>query len=352
MNNISIENIYWMLAYAFRTISENDIKKMSNEKFENIYDLFSVMMVQEINKQVKRGLNKEYINFKEETTAIKGKINLSDLMKNSSVKTTKISCEFDDYSINSYLNKIVKTACVYLLRSNRIKDREKAIRLKKAIVFFDEVEEINPSMIQWDIIRYNRFNSSYKILINVSYLILDGLLMSEKSGNFDYREYLDDQKMHKLYEKFILEYYRYHYGILNPSVSQVEWDVKEDNDYISLLPKMQTDITLYKGNRTLIIDAKYYSTMYQSNPMFEKETIKSNNLYQIYTYVKNEDKTNSGNVSGMLLYAKTDENEEQYVDYIMGRNKIIVANLNLSVDFQYTKNQLNSIADKFIANEL
>ena len=36
----------------------------------------------------------------------------------------------------------------------------------------------------------------------------------------------------------------------------------------------------------------------------------------------------------------------------MGKNKIIIANLDLSVDFQYTKTQLNSIADKFIANEL
>ena len=48
---------------------------------------------------------------------------------------------------------------------------------------------------------------------------------------------------------------------------------------------MQTDIHLQKGNNVLIIDAKYYSHTTQSQ--FNKNTIHSNNLYQIFTYVKN-----------------------------------------------------------------
>ena len=352
MNNISIENIYWMIAYAFRNIKDKNITQLSNEKFLNIYDLFSVMMSREINRQVKRGLNKEYIENQEETSSIKGKIILNDLMRNQYKKSSKVSCEFDDYSVNSYLNRIIKTACLCLLRSNKIKDKNKAVHLKKSIVFFDEVEEINPLTINWDLIRYNRFNNSYKMLINISYMIIEGLLMSKKNGQFEYREYIDDQKMHKLYEKFILEYYRYHYSNLNPSVPQVEWNLDEENEYLYLLPKMQTDITLYNKNRTLIIDAKYYNNMYQNNTMFDKETFRSNNLYQIFTYVKNEDKKNTGNVSGMLIYIKTDENEKQFVEYKMGNNKIIVCNLDLSNNFRNVENQLNDIADKFIANTL
>ena len=48
---------------------------------------------------------------------------------------------------------------------------------------------------------------------------------------------------------------------------------------------MQTDIHLQKENDVLIIDAKYYSHTTQSQ--FNKNTIHSNNLYQIFTYVKN-----------------------------------------------------------------
>lgn len=352
MQNISIENIYWMLAYAFRCINEKSASKMSDEKFENIYDLFSVMMFIELNKQVKRGLNKEYIPVSENTSTIRGKIVINDMARNSYKNTSKLLCEYDEYSSNSYLNKIVKTACHYLIKSNKIKEKDKVIKLKNSLLYFDGVDIIDPNTIKWDFIKYNRFNSSYKILINISYLVLKGLLISKKNNQFDFKDYVDDQKMHKLYEKFILEYFRYHYKELKPSVPQVAWNVDEDNEYIYLLPKMQTDITLYKDDRTLIIDAKYYNNMYQNNTLYDKDTFKSHNLYQIFTYVKNEDKNNTGKVSGMLLYAKTDNNEKQYAEYEMGNNKIIICNLDLSKDFNYVQEQLNDIADRFSLNTL
>ena len=41
--------------------------------------------------------------------------------------------------------------------------------------------------------------------------------------------------------------------------------------------------------------------IFQKNLLYDKETLHSNNLYQIFTYVKNADKFNSGDVSGMHL---------------------------------------------------
>lgn len=71
--------------------------------------------------------------------------------------------------------------------------------------------------------------------------------------------------------------------LTNVSASQIPWVV--DDDFTKMLPVMQTDIHLQKGNNVLIIDAKYYSHTTQSQ--FNKNTIHSNNLYQIFTYVKN-----------------------------------------------------------------
>ena len=69
---------------------------------------------------------------------------------------------------------------------------------------------------------------------------------------------------------------------------------------------MQTDIMLhFKNGKTLIIDAKYYGQTMQYH--FNKATIHSHNLYQIHTYVMNQDVEHKGEVDGMLLYAKTEE---------------------------------------------
>ena len=105
---------------------------------------------------------------------------------------------------------------------------------------------------------------------------------------------------------------------------------------------MKTDITLHKGDRTLIIDTKYYGKMMQEQ--FDKQTIHSGNLYQIFTYVKNLDKDNTGNVSGILLYARTQEEIAPDLDATFGKNRIMVRTLDLNCDFATIRSQLDGIA--------
>ena len=342
---INVKNVYWMLAYAFRTIQQDEIKKINTEQFDDIYDLFCVMLTQGINKQLKRGLNKEYITIKEETKCLKGKILLDESLKKNTIRNMKMVCEFDDYSINSYMNQILKTAAMELIKSNKVINISRKNDLKRTMLFFRDVSIIDKKTIRWSSLKYDRNNSSYKILMNIAYLILEGLIINKEDGKKEFAEFIDDQKMHKLYEKFILEYYRFHFPELCASAPQVKWDVNEDS-LIELLPKMQTDIVLKYKNQKLIIDAKYYSKIFQKNELYNKETFRSNNLYQIYTYVKNEDKNNSGDVSGLLLYAKTDEEIQKSAQYNMSGNIIMVSNLELDKDFEENvKPRLNEFAN-------
>ena len=117
-----------------------------------------------------------------------------------------------------------------------------------------------------------------------------------------------------------------------------------DNSDNQLLPKMQTDIMLSQGNNILIIDAKYYSHMTQQQ--YGTNTLHSNNLYQIFTYVKNKEfelKDCEHTVSGMLLYAQTDEDVIPNNTYQMSGNQISVHALNLSQNFSEITKDLDSI---------
>ena len=107
---------------------------------------------------------------------------------------------------------------------------------------------------------------------------------------------------------------------------------------------MQSDITLFKGNRTLIIDAKYYARNTQTQ--YNVHTLHSGNLYQIFTYVKNRDAEYGEaphEVSGMLLYAKTEEQIQPDHVYHMSGNKISVRTLDLNCDFAEITAQLDAI---------
>lgn len=76
--------------------------------------------------------------------------------------------------------------------------------------------------------------------------------------------------------------------------------------------------------------------------------LNDDNMYQIFTYVKNYDKNNTGNVSRILLYAKTDETvlpDEK--PFKIGRNNFSVKTLDLNTEFSEISNRLNEII-KFI----
>ena len=135
---------------------------------------------------------------------------------------------------------------------------------------------------------------------------------------------------------------------MKANASQIPWAV--DDDCRTMLPTMQSDITLSYGKKTLIIDAKCYSKNTQSQ--YDKRTIHSGNLYQIFTYVKNKDAEygeQPHNVSGMLLYAQTDESVQPNNVYHMGGNKISVRTLNLNCSFNEIASQLDGIVAEHFA---
>ena len=114
---------------------------------------------------------------------------------------------------------------------------------------------------------------------------------------------------------------------------------------IRFLPVMQTDIFLRLNEKILILDAKYYGQTLQKQ--FDKYTLHSGNIYQIFAYVKNQDKTNSGNVAGMLVYAKTGEDITPDCIFNMGGHQIGAKTLDLNKDFNLIAAQLDAIAEQF-----
>lgn len=344
---IKIQNIYYMLSYAFKVLKEQGYEKCLVEDFENTAELLSAILVKGINSQIKKGLRKEYLEVQEPLSCLRGKINVSDSIKTQSLMKQQLVCRYDEFSINTYLNQIIKTTLLVLLKNDISKTRKKEIR--NTLLYLGDIDVLDIHRINWSL-HYNKNNQTYQMLINVCYLILKGLLSQEQKGNVNLQKYLDEQRMSRLYEKFILEYYRKEHPELNVSSSQITWQLDEGSSSL-FLPAMQSDIMLSKGHKTLIIDAKYYARTMQTN--FDRNTLHSGNLYQIFTYVKNKDTQLKKNattecvVAGILLYAKTDEAITLDNDFQMSGNRISVKTLDLNFPFIEIAKQLDALADQF-----
>lgn len=332
-----------MLSYAFQILQEQGYNNISTEDFDNTAELCSAILSKGISLQLKRGLNKDYIEANEPLSAIKGKIDISDSIKTRSIMKSQLVCSYDEFSENSYFNKILKTTVMLLLKADISKSRKK--ELKNLMMFFSNVDTLDVHDIDWHI-RYNKNNQSYHLLLSICNLVIEGLLQTQQDGTSKLMNFIDEQRMCRLYEKFILEYYRKHYPSISANAEQIPWQL--DDGMSDMLPVMQSDIMLREGNQVLIIDAKYYTHTTQSQ--YDTHTLHSANLYQVFTYVKNKEhelKDKEHKVSGMLLYARTDEEIQPNNTYSMSGNRIDVRTLDLNCDFSFIKQQLDSIVKEF-----
>lgn len=332
-----------MLSYAFQVLRHSNYDDIAAEDFENIHDMFAAILGKGVAQQLKHGLYREYVNKSDNLTALRGKLDINGTIQNKLQHRQKLFCNYDELSENNLMNQVIKTTMMLLIKQGNVKIENKSV-LKKDLLYFDSVDYIEPTVIKWDRIRYQRNNQSYRMLLNVCRLVIEGLLLSTEQGIIKMATFLDDQRMSHLYEKFILEYFRYHHPELGANPDQVQWNLDDDNDM--WLPNMITDITLKsKDGRVLIIDAKYYGQQMQSN--FDVQTYRNANLYQIFTYVKNWDIEQRGNVSGMLLYAKTSEEFQPANQFSMGGNKIAVGSLDLNMPFNEIVSQLEQIVQEY-----
>ncbi len=337
-----------MLAYAFQVLREQGYKSIATEEFHNVAELCAAILCKGVSGQLKRGLGREYIEQTEALSTVRGRIDISESIKTQSIHKQQLVCSYDEFSVDSYLNRILKTTMELLLRADIARARKK--ELKKLLVFFGEVDTLDVHLINWNI-RYHRNNQTYRMLISVCFLVIKGLLQTNSDGSTKLMDFLDEQRMCRLYEKFILEYYRREFPDLHASASQIPWAL--DDGFNDMLPVMQSDITLSKDGKVLIIDAKYYS--HTTQMQYDVHTLHSGNLYQIFTYVKNKEAELSGTdhtepkVSGMLLYAKTDEQVQPDHTYHMSGNKISVRTLDLNQGFSEIARQLDGIVQEHFA---
>lgn len=341
--SILIKNIYYMLSYAFTTLNQSDFEDIAVEEFDHLHNLFAAILTRGIARLLRQGLYREYTERQADLTALHGKIDMPGTIRHSMSQKRMLRCQYDELSENNLLNQILKTTAVLLLRHGEVKAEYKAV-LKQELMFFSGVGLIAPDSVHWERISLHRNNSAYRMLLGLCRLVLEGMLLTTEQGAYRLASFVDERGMNRLYEKFVLGYYIREHPELKASASQIPWAL--DDGTGAMLPVMQTDVTLSRGNQVLIIDTKWYA--HTTQVRYDVHTLHSQNLYQIFTYVKNWEAQFGGEthrVSGMLLYAKTDETVQPDGSYQMSGNRVSVRTLDLNQEFRKIAVELNAIAE-------
>lgn len=341
--SIVIQNVYVMLAYAFRAIKAKSISRVGRENFDNLHDLLAEILIRGMNSQIKRGLHQDYLSRTEELSTVRGRIDIAQTVNRRAHSRGRVVCNFDEYLPDTPHNQALKSAISLLIRRGNI-SRARQVSLRRLLPYLEDVALVPPTSVRWNELHYHRANASYRLLLGVCELIVLGLLPNEDDGDMKLESWFSDEAMSTLYERFLREYFVLHHPELSPSAPLIDWAVSDGiASGLHQLPKMRTDLTLRKGANRLIIDAKYYGKSMQTNRFSAKSTVNSANLYQILTYVKNEDVKQTGNVAGLLLYAKTDGFEQPELDVVVQGSRIGAQTLDLNKPWVEVRAELDAL---------
>jgi McrBC 5-methylcytosine restriction system component len=351
-SEIPIKNIYYMLCYAWETLTQSDNIAVDSEEFNNIYDLLSKVLISGIKHLLKRGFYKEYADCCEELSLIRGKIDVSDSIKHQSVNLRKLICRYDEFTSDTPFNCILKFTIETLMKCPML-DCSLKSELARLLPCFSQIKELPPTYRNLSALKYNRNNQHYKILMNICELLYNGLISTENGNQLKFSDFIREKDpMAVLFEKFVRNFYKKH--LPQPEfyihAPHINWDCNQNFDNIGLeyLPIMRTDIVLENDwqNVQLIIDTKYYPEAFHMRNYGEKKKLISDNLYQIYTYVNNSNY--DGAISGMLLYPTVDETLD--LQYQIGGKIFMIKTLNLGADWDDIYNRLIEIAKTTASN--
>lgn len=332
---IPIKNLYYLLCYAWDVLPLSEVASAGSEKFDRIQDLLTKVLLNGIHYLIRRGFHREYETCEEELSNPRGKINLSDSIKRQSMVRRKLFCEYDEFTADVPFNRILKDTMVRLLHCKEL-DVSLKHELRKLVPLFSNIRRLEPTRRNLSVLKYNRNNQHYKLLMNLCELLYYEMMPTECGRETEFRDFLrEERRMAMLFEKFVRNFYRKElphseYFVHTPLI---QWDCDPDFQNIGLefLPDMRTDLVVENiaERKQLIIDTKYYPQALRAGNYGAREKLISGNLYQIYTYASNSDYP--GKVSAMLLYPTVER--ELNLQYRIGGHIIQVKTLNLGADW-------------------
>ena len=223
---IPIENIYYLLCYAWNKLDEKDRVSVSADDKTEILDLLSKVLINGTRILLKRGLDKNYINQTNEFNGVKGKLELSTTLKSNLHTKLRTICSFDEFSHNIITNQILMTTFYRLIKTEGVTIKLKN-EIREFIRMMDGVDIIELSPSVFNKVRLNRNNKFYGFLLDICQLIFENSLPSERKGEWLFKDFTrDEDKMNKLFEEFVRNFYKREQRVY-PSVQReyIKWHV-------------------------------------------------------------------------------------------------------------------------------
>src|SRR5688572_14786952 len=103
---IPIQNIYYLLCYAWNKMQEKDIVNVNDSDYDQLPDLLTKVLITGCNRIIKQGFDRNYKEKTEVYAGIKGKLDFNESIKTQAFTFGKSVCSFDEFSQDILSNQL------------------------------------------------------------------------------------------------------------------------------------------------------------------------------------------------------------------------------------------------------
>lgn len=338
---IPVQNIYYLLSYAWDKLEQGEHYSTDIDSYHTVHNLFARVFTNAAYTLLKRGLDRTYVEQVQSYRGIKGKLMLSDSIKQNQINNGLTICAFDEFNYNTIPNQIIKYTCIRLIR---LKDIDKDIKSELIDIYrrLPHIKDAQVTARTFKQLRLNRNNIHYDFILNVSKIIFDNISLDERDGTYTFRDFIrDDKSMPYLFESFLRNFYKRNSSFRTVKSENINWNSQELDDNTIRLPQMQTDISLISDDRKIIMDAKFYKNALSTH--YDKDSIRSGHLYQLFAYLKNEKSPSHFKTEGILIYPNVTQVLSEH--YMIDNHKVSIVTINLAQPWHNIEQDLLTIID-------
>jgi 5-methylcytosine-specific restriction enzyme subunit McrC len=282
-----------LLVYASdlaRFLDKVDVKA---EDDAEIADILAKLLVEVVERRLRRSLSRAYIPRDAVLTRVRGRIDWLRTETGLLLQRGSVACRFEDHSHDTPRNRVVRAAleAMHARLGNRSLAHDCA-RLAN-VLHQTGVSAGRPSRAETSRDQIARHEDDDRLMVKVAELALDLVLPGEGVGdNRVSRLDRDERLLRRIFEKAVAGLYRHElHGRDGWRVSpqkSLQWQSELPSRGISaLLPGMAADIVLQHGNgRRVVLDTKFTGIL-TARP-HGGEALKSAHIYQLYAYLRSQ----------------------------------------------------------------
>ena len=356
MITIPVRNIWLLQLLASDFQTRGDYSMSGSESIpEHIPSFVSTILADEVSARLNTGLTTGFNRTEQTVRRVRGKIDILTTARFNLLAQGRIHCQFDQIDHDILSNRLVLAA---LRRATRLPGTDARCRRLADELARTGISATEPTRRERRELRRSRALARDRRMISVAELMLDLAIPEPGAGVHDVVSPRDNATyLRTLFEKAVGGFYKHIVGPRGWEVVTGKWLAWQEEDSTSgmrsILPGMQTDIILRPPDSApMIIDTKF-TDVTRAN-QYQQQKLKSEYLYQIYTYVRTQEYNPQfgPDTVGILLHPVVDGSVREVTR--IGTHVFGVATVDLSADYSTIYRDLLQaahLADAEFSNE-